>query len=71
MGKARARRTVEWHGEAGTAREAPEWLRGECPRCGGELIPNSYYVGGRGYLVVWECRASGGGETGCDYRRAL
>ena len=52
-------------------RPDPEWVRGVCPKCGEELVSSCYYVSGRGYLVVWECWASGRSTSGCDYRRVL
>lgn len=52
-------------------RPEPEWVRGVCPRCGEELVSNSYYVGGRGYLVLWECWGSLVKDPTCDYRRVL
>ena len=50
---------------------APEWVRGCCPECGTALVSNMYYIGGQGYLVVWECWASLGEDPHCDYRRVL
>lgn len=54
-------------------RPDPDWVRGRCPLCGDELVSNAYYVGGKGYLIVWECWASLGepAERTCDYRRVL
>jgi hypothetical protein len=54
-------------------REAPdpEWVRGTCPACGALLVSNSYYVGGRGYILVWECWERLGERPTCDYRRVL
>jgi hypothetical protein len=52
-------------------RPDPDWVRGVCPRCGEDLVSNCYYVGGKGYLVVWECWGSTGPEPTCDYRRVL
>ncbi len=49
----------------------PEWVRGECPQCGAAVVSNCYYVGGRGYLVVWECWASLGEKPACAYRKVL
>ena len=49
----------------------PEWVRGVCPQCGEPLVSNCYYVGGRGYLVVWECWASRPEAATCEYRRVL
>lgn len=49
----------------------PEWVRGECPQCGDALVSNGYYVGGRGYLVIWECWSSLGEKPTCNYRRVL
>jgi len=52
-------------------RPRPEWVRGICPQCGEELVSNCYYVGGRGYLVVWDCWASLQGDDTCTYRKVL
>lgn len=54
-------------------REAPdpEWVRGTCPACGAELVSNSYYIGGKGYILVWECWQRLGPSPTCDYRRVL
>jgi hypothetical protein len=54
-------------------REAPdpEWVRGTCPACGALLVSNSYYVGGRGYYLVWECWERLGESPTCDYRRVI
>ncbi len=49
----------------------PDWIRGVCPRCGEALVSNTYYVSGRGYLVVWECWGSHREQPTCDYRRPL
>ena len=49
----------------------PEWTRGICPRCGDQLVANSYYVGGKGYLIVHECWASLGETPSCTYRKVL
>ena len=52
-------------------RPRPEWVRGVCPKCGDDLVANSFYVGGRGYLVVHECWSSLGETKTCDYRKVL
>jgi hypothetical protein len=54
-------------------REAPdpEWVRGKCPSCGALLVSNSYYVGGRGYILVWECWERLGAHPTCEYRRVI
>ena len=52
-------------------RPRPEWVRGVCPQCGDSLISNCYYVGGRGYLVTWECWASLNENPTCSYRKVL
>ena len=39
----------------GGGRPRPEWVRGQCPQCGDDLVSNCYYVGGRGYLICHEC----------------
>ena len=51
----------------------PEWVLGDCPACGGPLVCNLYYVGGKGYLTRVECWHSLGShrEPPCDYRRVL
>ncbi len=49
----------------------PEWVRGECPQCGDALVSNCYYVGGRGYLICWECWSSLGEKPSCTYRKVL
>jgi predicted RNA-binding Zn-ribbon protein involved in translation (DUF1610 family) len=48
-----------------------QWVRGECPECGAELVSNAYYVTGRGYLVIWECWASLAEQPTCGFRRVL
>ena len=52
-------------------RPRPEWVRGQCPQCGEELVSNCYYVGGKGYLVTWDCWASLGKDPTCRYRKVL
>jgi hypothetical protein len=52
-------------------RPDPEWVRGKCPVCGDDLVSNLYYVGGKGYLVRWECWASLGKDPQCEYSRVL
>jgi hypothetical protein len=52
-------------------RPDPDWVRGRCPMCGEEVVSNCYYVGGKGYMIVWECWASLGESAACDYRRVL
>jgi hypothetical protein len=49
----------------------PEWVRGICPTCSGPIVANSYYVGGRGYMIVWECWDSLGAVPTCTYRKVL
>lgn len=46
----------------------PEWLRGTCPACGGAVVANMYYVGGRGYLCVHECWNSLSETPSCTLR---
>lgn len=48
-----------------------DWVRGTCPECGEPLISNMTYVGGRGYLVVWECWGAMAEQPTCTYRRVL
>jgi hypothetical protein len=52
-------------------RPDPDWVRGTCPECGADLVANSYYVAGKGYLILWECWASFGPDPRCEYRRVL
>ena len=54
-----------------TDRPRPEWVRGICPQCGEQLVSNCYYVGGKGYLIVWECWSSRSDNPACTYRRVL
>ena len=49
----------------------PEWVRGVCPQCAGPVVANAYYVGGRGYLVVFECWHSLGENPTCGYRKVI
>lgn len=46
-------------------------VRGRCPECGEALVSNLYYVGGKGYLLVWECWASLADVATCHYRRVI
>jgi len=48
-----------------------EWVRGQCPLCGEDLVANCYYVGGKGYLIAHECWSSLGDAPTCHYRRIL
>ena len=50
-------------------RPDPEWVRGVCPFCGSDVVSNCYYVGGKGYIILWECWEGLGEEPTCDYRR--
>ena len=52
-------------------RPDPQWVRGRCPECGDDLVSNMYYIGGKGYLVIWECWGSLSEQPGCEYRRVL
>lgn len=54
-----------------TDRPRPEWVRGNCPQCGSELVSNCYYVGGRGYIVLWQCWESLKDNPTCAYRKVL
>lgn len=49
-------------------RPNPDWIRGVCPDCGGLLVSNYYYQGGKGYICVWECWDSLGEHPCCQYR---
>jgi hypothetical protein len=53
-------------------RPDPQWVRGHCPECGDDLVSNLYYIGGKGYLLAWECWSSLGEEPRrCQYRRVI
>lgn len=54
-----------------SGRPDPEWVRGRCPKCGDDLVSNLYYVGGRGYLLKWECWGTTKAPATCDYRKVL
>ena len=49
----------------------PEWVRGTCPDCGDSLAANCYYVGGRGYVICWECWSSLQSPPTCSYRKVI
>lgn len=52
-------------------RPDPGWVRGRCPECGDDLISNLYYIGGKGYILCWECWGSLGENPQCRYRKVL
>ena len=52
-------------------RPDPAWVRGRCPECGDDLVSNMYYIGGRGYLIRWECWNSLGEDPACRYYKVL
>jgi hypothetical protein len=54
-----------------TERPDPAWVRGKCPCCGDAVVSNLYYVGGKGYLLRWECWSSLGDTPTCEYRKVL
>ena len=58
-----------WDGSSDRPR--PEWIRGSCPDCGELIVCNVYYVGGKGYMTIWECWASLGTAPTCSYRKVL
>ena len=49
----------------------PSWVRGRCPLCGAPVVSNLYYVGGKGYILRWECWLSIGEYVSCSYRKVL
>ncbi len=49
----------------------PEWIRGVCPACGGPVVSNCYYVGGKGYFCIHECWGSLAAAPTCSYRKVL
>jgi hypothetical protein len=54
-----------------SGRPDPQWVRGNCPECGDDLVSNMYYIGGKGYLIAWECWSSLMENPTCAYRRFL
>jgi hypothetical protein len=54
-----------------TGRPDPQWIRGTCPECGEVLVSNLYYIGGKGYILVWQCWASLGEKPTCSYQKVL
>jgi hypothetical protein len=56
---------------SGSAGPAPELVRGRCPDCGDHLVSNCYYVGGRGYIICWECWSSLNDRPTCNYRKVI
>jgi len=63
--------TVTGAPRVGGERPDPQWVRGRCPECGDDLVSNLYYIGGKGYLLCWECWGSLGENPACRYRRVL
>ena len=60
------------HGRrGGGGRPDPQWVRGRCPECGDDLVSNLYYIGGKGYLLVWQCWSSLGESPTCRYQKVL
>ena len=53
----------------------PSWIVDDCPSCGGPVVCNSYYIGGRGYVIRQECWYSLTSPefpvASCDYRHTL
>jgi len=66
-------KSIEQRAERKAERPDPEWVRSSCPLCGEDVVSNAYYVGGKGYLIFWECWAALGPESEqtCGYRRVL
>ena len=56
---------------AGLQTPSPELVRGRCPECGDHLVSNCYYVGGRGYIICWECWSSLNDRPTCSYRKVI
>lgn len=56
---------------SGDGRPDPQWIRGRCPECGDDLVSNLYYMGGKGYILTWECWSSLGDTPKCRYRKVL
>lgn len=57
--------------EAFGGRPDPQWVRGKCPCCGDDVVSNLYYIGGRGYLLRWECWSSLGENPTCGYFKVI
>ena len=62
---------IHMAGMGKTDKPAAEWVRGTCPECGDALVSNCYYVGGRGYIICWECWSSLKAHPGCSYRKVI
>lgn len=52
-------------------RPDPQWVRGRCPECGDDLVSNLYYIGGKGYVIRWECWGSLQENPQCHYKKVL
>lgn len=64
-------RTLEEVEERQSRERKPHMRRGRCPHCGEWLYAALYYMGGRGYLMAWECEGNFGDPATCNYRRVL
>ena len=49
----------------------PEWVVGTCPLCGGPLVRNNYYVGGKGLMLIEECWGALSFPAECSHRQRL
>ncbi|MGI4790375.1 MAG: hypothetical protein ACRYFS_16170 [Janthinobacterium lividum] len=54
-----------------TGMPKPEWVRGVCPDCSAPVVANSYYCGGRGFIVIHECWNSLPAEPTCTHRKVF
>lgn len=53
-------------------RPDPQWVKPDpCPMCGGEVVSNCYYVGGKGYIILHECWESLPENPTCDFRKVI
>src|SRR5215218_57244 len=59
------------HRHALGERPDPQWVRGRCPECGDDLVSNLYYIGGKGYLLVWQCWSALSDSPACRYQKVL
>ena len=76
VGKSRAERSspptqTEHPATRDIGRPDPQWVRGVCPECGDDLVSNLYYIGGKGYLIRWECWSSLKQTPTCNFRKVL
>lgn len=47
--------TVRQYWDGQRDQPKPEWTRGNCPDCGAPVVSNCYYIGGKGFVIIFEC----------------